>query len=259
MLQFVAVTSYLVVCAPPSYDLLMHPCWSIALATLAACLSHAARPPAARMGYLIGDDSTLDGSASAGVSFEVTRYENRVFFVRSGGTSPLNEGFGVRAKDGSYEVVFHHSLRTDVELIILHGGGSGVRVFSNKRDTGVIRVKARGDELVLSGSGFDGAIVHLSPGGTGTLGEGASPPTHVVYGRFGGDVLIGVGWTGMPTEIAVGRYDFDRGHGENAGPHGAGTESFAARRSRTYQSTCCSRTPSACSAQRSPLNNDVCE
>jgi hypothetical protein len=223
------MAGYLVVCAPLSYDLPMHPCWSIALAVLAACLSHAARPPAARTGYLIGDDSTLDGSASAGVSFEVTRYEDRVFFVRSGGTSPLNEGFGVRADDGSYEVVFHRSLRIDVELIILHGDGSGVRVFSNKRDTGAIRVKARGDEFVLSGSGFNDAIVHLPPGGTGTLVEGSSPPTRVVHGRFGGDVLIGVGWTGIQTETAVGRYDFDRGHGENAGPHGAGTESFAAR------------------------------
>ncbi len=138
----------------------MHPCWSIALVTLAACLSHAAGPPAARIGYLIGDGSTLDSSGSAGASFEVARYENRIFFVRSGGASPLNEGFGVRADDGSYEVVFHRSLRIDVELIILHGDGSGVRVFSNKRDTGAIRVQARGDEFVLSGSGFDDAIVH---------------------------------------------------------------------------------------------------
>lgn len=190
-------------------------------------ISCAGRPHVtSRTSFAVGANSSLDGTSTVGSRIDVSRNDARVFVVRSHSTSPLTEGFGLEARDGTYHVVFAHEGREDVELLVLHADGSGTRMFANKRDTMPIRGVVHGDDVALSGAGLDGATLQLPAGAIGSLHDGKDT-VPVVFARFGSDTLIAIGWTGAQTQTALGHYDFAHGTAETAGPHGTGAETFA--------------------------------
>lgn len=194
------------------------------LAVACAGRSHVA----SRTWFEVGANSSLDGTSTVGSRLDVSRNDARVFVVRSNSASPLTEGFGLEARDGTYHVVFARAGREDIELLVLHADGSGTRMFANKRDTIPIRGVIHGDDVTLSGAGLDGATLQLPGGAIGSLHDGMDT-VPVVFARFGSDTLIAIGWTGAQTQTALGHYDFARGTAETAGPHGAGAETFAAQ------------------------------
>ena len=176
------------------------------------------------MTFELGANSAIDGVPTAASQIEVSRNDARVFITRTNASTPLTEGFGVRGPSGAYDVVFSRPKRTDVELLIVHPDGSGIRMFGNKRDTVAIRGAVRGDDVMLEGPGFEHAALHLpAAGAPATLFDGTRT-LPIVVARFGGDIVVGIGWSGG--EIAIGRYDFERGIATTVGPHGEGTETF---------------------------------
>ena len=81
-----------------------------------------------------------------------------------------------------------------------------------------------GDDVMLEGPGFEHAALHLpAAGAPATLFDGTRT-LPIVVARFGGDIVVGIGWSGG--EIAIGRYDFERAIATTVGPHGEGTETF---------------------------------
>lgn len=214
-------------------------------ALVAAC---AGAPKAQREYYAIAAGGTFVGAPSTATALDVRFADQKAIIYRiyrndKGGPTA---GVGIRRADGTYDIAFYHLPPrpqrvlvpsppplpgypdVDIELIVVRADLSGAIVSPNETPK-TFRAIVRGDELVLDGPGVGHTIVHLADDARATF-TGDIKSVNAVYARFANDILIATTFSGRAQQLSVGRYDFARGRGENAGPHGRGVETFTPSR-----------------------------
>lgn len=206
-------------------------------AAIAAC-GAAQTPAAVRQWYVLQSGSTFDGAPAAVSAIDVSRADGTVIVLRSGSPQGPTEGVGIAEGDGIYDIAFFRpaprqapvpSAGDDAMLFSLRKDGSGMVVFPSRHHT-ALRVIDRGTQLELVGPGDTRTFIELDGAAHASV-RGQLAAVNAAYATFGDVTLVAASMRGESTDLAVGRYDFTHGRGENAGLHGRGIETFHAQSS----------------------------